>query len=109
MIIVIQCVISNAVVFTNELATLHNNTVNTQILIAISTNNLFLLIPLNKLSESVLVLNPLNTAMKHNNANLAVIPNSSVPNILAIGDKIKIPYNAINPTVVTAILCFAPE
>mgnify|MGYP000619959311 CR=1 FL=1 len=45
----------------------------------------------NVLVNKLEILNPLNTAIKHNNANLAVIASVSVANILAIGLNVIIP------------------
>ena len=62
----------------------------------------------NVLVNKLEILNPLNTAMKHNKANLAVIDLISDANIFATGLNVIIPYNAMNAVVLIAIRFFAP-
>ena len=85
-----------AVVLISAPAKSHKITVIAKIPTAMYENSLFLLMPLNKFICSVRILNPLNTAMKHNRANLAVIDSISDANIFATGLKVIIPYSAIN-------------
>lgn len=92
----------------SEPAKSHKITVMAKIPIAIYENSLFFPIPLNKLTCSVRILNPLNTAMKHNKANLAVIDLISDANIFATGLNVIIPYNVMNAVVLIAIRFFAP-
>ena len=105
----IQCLKSKAVTFTRFPAKLQSANVMAKIPTAIAENILFLPIPLNKLICSVRILKPLNTAIKHNRANLAVIAAVSVGNIFAIGLNVITPYSAINVIVLKAILFFAPR
>lgn len=98
----------SAVTLMSEPAKSHKITVMAKIPIAIYENSLFFPIPLNKLTCSVRILNPLNTAMKHNKANLAVIDLISDTNIFATGLNVIIPYNVMNAVVLIAIRFFAP-
>ena len=54
-------------------------------------------------------MNPLNTAIKHNKANLAVIAESFVANIFPTGPNVITPNKAINTIELNAILPFAPR